>query len=79
MSSVKQEMIHGVFWSAIERYSGIIVSLIVSAVLARLITPKDFGTVAVVTVIINFFSIFATMGIFPAITVSYTHLRAHET
>lgn len=67
MSSVKQEMIHGVFWSAIERYSGIIVSLIVSAVLARLITPKDFGTVAVVTVIINFFSIFATMGIFPAI------------
>ena len=67
MSSVKQEMIHGVFWSAIERYSGIIVSLIVSAVLARLITPKDFGTVAVVTVIINFFRIFATMGIFPAI------------
>lgn len=67
MPSVKQEMIRGVFWSAIEKYSGIIMSLIVSAVLARLISPEDFGTVAVVTVIINFFSIFATMGIFPAI------------
>ena len=67
MPSIKQEMLHGVFWSAIEKYSGIVVSLIVSAVLARLISPEDFGTVAIVTVIINFFSIFATMGIFPAI------------
>lgn len=60
-------MIYGVFWSAVEKYSGIFIALIVSAVLARLISPKDFGTVAIVTVIINFLSIFATMGIFPAI------------
>lgn len=60
-------MIRGVFWSAVEKYSGIVVSLVVSAVLARLISPEDFGLVAIVTVIINFLSIFATMGIFPAI------------
>lgn len=57
----------GVFWSAVEKYSGIFIALLVSAVLARLISPKEFGTVAIVTVIINFLSIFATMGIFPAI------------
>lgn len=65
--SVGKEMVSGVFWSAVEKYSGVVISLIISAILARLITPEEFGTVAIVTVIINFLGIFATMGIFPAI------------
>ena len=65
MPSIKQEMLHGVFWSAIEKYSGIVVSLIVSAVLARLISPEDFGTVAIVTVIINFSAFLLLWVYFP--------------
>lgn len=30
MSSIKQELFKGVFWSAVEKYSGLVVSLIVS-------------------------------------------------
>ena len=67
MASLKSEMLNGVFWSAIEKYSGMLVSFIVSAILARLISPKDFGIVAVAMVIINFLQMFSTMGIGPAI------------
>lgn len=67
MSKYKQELIKGVFWSAIEKYSGLIVSIIVTMVLARLLTPKEFGVVAIATVIINFLQMFCTMGMGPAI------------
>lgn len=65
--SIKQEMITGVIWSAIEKYSGIIISIIISAVLARLISPSDFGVVTIATVLISFLEIFAGLGIGPAI------------
>ena len=60
-------MLNGLLWSAVEKYSGMAVSLVVSMVLARLLTSEEFGVVAVATVIINFLSIFATMGIGPAV------------
>lgn len=67
MTNIKQQLISGVFYTAIARYSGIILSLVVAGVLSRLLTPDDFGTVAIVTVIISFFSIFTDMGISAAI------------
>lgn len=54
MASIKQQMLSGVFYTAIARYSGIVISLIITAILARLLSPDDFGIVAVATVIINF-------------------------
>lgn len=60
-------MIHGVFWSAVEKYSGLIVSIIITMVLARLLQPEDFGLIAIVTVIIQFLTLFCTMGASPAI------------
>lgn len=65
--SLKKELFTGVTYNAISKYSGIIVSLIVSAVLARLISPEDFGIIAIAMVIITFFSIFSDLGIAPAI------------
>lgn len=67
MPSIKQDLIRGVFWSAVEKYSGLVVSIIVSMVLARLLTPAEYGVVAVATVIITFLQIFGTIGIGPAI------------
>jgi PST family polysaccharide transporter len=68
--SLKKEMINGVFWTAVQKYSGIVVQLIISALLARLISPKDFGIVAIATVLIQFLNIFTDMGIGPAIVQS---------
>ena len=36
--------------SAAGRYAGVLLSVAVSAVLARLLTPEDYGVVAVITV-----------------------------
>lgn len=47
--------INGVIWSAIERVSVQGVQFIVSILLARLLTPSDFGLVAIVLVFSNIF------------------------
>ena len=58
MTSLKHQLFSGVFYTALAKYSGILVSLVVAGVLARLISPDDFGVMAVATVIIAFFNLF---------------------
>lgn len=67
MNSVKKELISGAAYTAIAKYSGLFVQLFISAVLARLISPSDFGVVAIATVFIVFFNILSDIGIGPAI------------
>lgn len=67
MTSIKKDLLSGVFYTAIAKYTGILVSLVIAGILARLIAPEEFGIVAVVTVIITFFGIFSDFGIGPAI------------
>ncbi len=67
MTSIKKDLLSGVFYTAIAKYSGILISLVIAGILARLIAPEEFGIVAVVTVIISFFSIFSDLGVAPAI------------
>lgn len=66
-SNLKQQLFSGVAWTALAKYSGILISLVVAGVLARLIPADDFGVVAVATVIIAFFNLFTDVGISPAI------------
>lgn len=51
----------------ISKYSNVFVQLIINSVLARILTPDDYGVVAIITVFISFFTIIADMGIGPAI------------
>ena len=67
MSTLKQTMLTGVFWSAVEKYSAFFISLIISAILARILSPSEYGVVTVASVIIDFFALFVSMGIGPAI------------
>lgn len=60
-------MMSGVFYTALSKYSSIVVSLLVTAVLARALSPSDFGIVAVATVFIVFFSIFSDLGMGAAV------------
>ena len=71
-SKLKSDFISGVFYTSIAKYAGLAFSIIISAILARLIEPKDFGLVAIATVFINFFSILTTVGISPAIVQNKT-------
>lgn len=67
MPSVKKEFLSGVFYTSIAKYSGILVQIIITSVLARLLTPSDFGIVAIATVLIQFFNTLSEAGIGPAI------------
>lgn len=67
MASFKQELFKGVFWSAVEKYSGLVIGLVVSMVLARMLEPREYGIVAIATVLISFLQMFCTLGIGPAI------------
>ena len=67
MSSIKKNIGSGILYTAIGKYSNIFISLIVSAVLARLISPAEFGVVAIVLIFVTFFNLLSDFGIGPAI------------
>jgi len=67
MASLAKQVFSGVVITAITKYSGIIIGLFISAILARILTPEEFGIVAIVTVFITFFNFLGEFGIGPAI------------
>ena len=73
MPSVKKELSKGVFWIAVAKYSGIVIQLLITAILARKITPTAFGTVAIASVVLYFLDILSDIGIGPAV-VQYKQL-----
>ena len=66
-NNIKSQLFSGVFYTALAKYSGVVISLVVAGILARLLSPDDFGIVAVATVIIAFFNLLTDMGVSPAI------------
>ena len=66
-NNIKSQLFSGVFYTALAKYSGVLISLVVAGILARLLSPDDFGIVAVATVIIAFFNLLTDMGVSPAI------------
>lgn len=65
--SIKSKFFKGVVFIAAAKYSGILVNLLVTGILARILSPSDFGIVAIATVFIVFFSLLSDFGIAPAI------------
>lgn len=51
------------FITGVSRYSVVGINLLVTMVLARILTPEEFGTVAVVSVFTTFFNLMADFGL----------------
>ncbi|QWU15123.1 polysaccharide transporter, PST family [Paenibacillus sophorae] len=51
----------------IAKYINVVIQILYSAILARILTPADFGIVVVITVFTTFFMLLADMGIGPAV------------
>lgn len=49
------------------RYAGLVIQLVYTAVLSRILSPEDFGVVAIAQVFVTFFSTFSDMGLGSAI------------
>lgn len=50
MTSVKKETLNGLVWSSVEKFSSLGIHFVVGLVLARLLTPSDFGAIALLTI-----------------------------
>lgn len=60
-------MLKGILYTAFSKYSGVLITIIITAILSRLLSPEEFGIVALVTVFIGFFNLLGYLGIGPAI------------
>lgn len=63
MSTIKSEVASGLVWKFGERILAQGVSFVLSLVLARLLMPEEYGTVALVMVFINLANVFITSGL----------------
>lgn len=62
MSSLKQETLKGFKWSAINSIGGRIVSFLIGVVLARLLSPVDFGYVGMTAIFFSLASVLVDSG-----------------
>lgn len=63
MSSLKNQAIEGTKWSSLQTGANQLIAFFISLVLARLLTPEDYGTVGVLGVFIAVSNIFVGSGL----------------
>lgn len=63
MTNRKSNIISNVIWKFAERICAQVVSLVVSIVLARILLPDEYGSIAMVTVFITIANVFVTSGL----------------
>lgn len=61
-NSEKNQVIQGAFWKFAERIAAQLVSLVVSIILARLLSPTEYGTISLVMVFITIANVFVNSG-----------------
>jgi teichuronic acid exporter len=60
--SLARRTASGVAWTAVEKWGGRLLTLLVFAILGRLLQPEDFGLVAIVTSILALIAVFVEYG-----------------
>ena len=50
--SIKQKTVHGLFWNFLDNFSRLGIGFITGIILARLLTPREFGLIGMVTIFI---------------------------
>lgn len=60
--NLENKVISGLFWKFAERISAQLVTFVVSIILARLLSPSDYGIITMVTVFITIANVFVVSG-----------------
>jgi PST family polysaccharide transporter len=78
--SMTNRTLNGLFWMSLATGANVVSLLLVVLVLARLLTPADFGLAAAALMVIGFSAIFSEFGIGPAVVqrpeLRTAHLRS---
>ena len=60
--SLKKQTIKGVAWSGVEKVLTYIIAFVVNVIMARLLTPADYGVVGIIAVFVSFSELFIDGG-----------------
>ncbi len=60
--SLKQKTIAGLFWNAIDKFSAMGLEFVIGIILARLLTPEEFGLIGMIAVFIAISQMFINSG-----------------
>ena len=64
---LRKRTVKGITWTIASQLARLLITLVVTVILARLLSPKDFGLIAMVAVFSNFFAMVNDMGLASAI------------
>ena len=67
LSSIKNKTVHGIFWNAVEKFSIQSVQFILGIVIARILSPRDFGLVGMLTIFLALAQVFIDSGFLKAL------------
>ena len=67
MNNLKSKTISGISWSIIDNISKLLLTLVIASILARLLSPEDFGVIAVIFVFTGFLKILRDFGLGAAV------------
>lgn len=67
---IKSMAVHGVAWTMAEKYSGQLIQFVIQVILARLLTPSEYGLIGVLAIFIAISTVFIDGG-FSAALVQY--------
>ncbi len=67
MSEIKNKTISGVFWSATENFTNLGIQFIIGVIIARLVSPKEFGLIGMITIFIAISQTFIDSGFVSAL------------
>ncbi len=75
--SIKKKAVKGLFWTGLERFSQQGLQFVIGIILARLLSPEEFGIVGMVTVFVTVLRVFVDSGFTHALiqSKSNTHLQ----
>lgn len=62
MNNIKQKTKIGMTWNVLEKFSVQSISFVLNIFLARLLTPKDYGTIGMLTIFLSFSNVFIDSG-----------------
>lgn len=65
--NLKKKTINGMLWQFLQKISGQLISFIISVILARILSPSDYGLVALAGMFLVLMGIFSNGGLAPAL------------
>lgn len=62
MKDLRQKTITGVYWSILSKWGQTLLNIGITIILVRLLSPREFGLIAMITVITGFADVFTELG-----------------